>query len=490
MVAFFSSLALNPRFFPLMNQTVRNMRKLANLCIAGLAGLLASCTIDSTGGEPAVRADQVTFTIAVPENMEGAAPVTYAQTPDDQRIVSIDALIFHGDTRKFIERVKITQENISGTGAFKSFSFPYAGTAEPRIVHFIVNGRTGSEAAATDVVNFGILTAGLLESESIPKLTFSIPANVYLRATDIPVPMWGRVGLANLPAGATVAEPVPVLRTLAAVTVESDTPTPENGLGTFTIHGFTLKKTPSEAYIAPSNYTAPAAQPVAPSLTSYMSHVGYGSYTGTIGSGSYSGSWAMLPANKYMYLPEQKYDGHNHAATVTLLVSATYAGQPYLYAIPLVTGNDVATAAPIPIVRNIIYKVKITSATPGFSTDAEALDSPATLHSQITNSNNDVYDIVSDGFNWLGVSRKVTLPAGTTWITPTAIGSKVYTNLNQNEIVIVSVNAEPGSGISGVTYNTADGLRIGTLSAGTPDAKATVTVKAKNLTRQIVIERM
>jgi len=420
---------------------------------------LASCGQAETPDVIGNGEIDVTFSLNVPDVAD-----VKLKSFNDNSIRNIDLLVFDG-SNNFMQRIQVN--NVSGSGAVKTFSVRLAATSLDRTIHVVANGRDQNSA---DIVNFGNITASMPQSTAIPLLkTDALAANT---APELPLIMWGRVTLNGI-TPATTTGTIDMLRTVAAIRTECAVPTAINGLNDFSLTGFTVLKTSNMGAVAHHDYHLPATMPTDVSLTSGSAYINYVTTSG-------NGVWANATANKTsdLYVYERSNILDNTGLSV--IIRGTYDGVDGYYKVWLKDNSGV-----VHIIRNHRYIVQISKVSgAGYATLSEAMSATysANIFVDIIDNNNDITDIVADSKYELGVSSNAIT------ITGSGTGKSIGIALKTNTAATLELTSNV-SWIKNLAY-TGSSPRFNmtaTLDATSSERTGIVTVKAGSLIRTITV---
>lgn len=346
------------------------MRKL--LLYIFILAAAVGCVEYPYGQDPVVGVAEVTFAVTMP-NPAPAETRAFADTD----VENIDILVFDNNN-KFVERIRVDQ--IAGAGATKSFSLKLDYTPDARTFHIIANGRT---AADVDRLNFSAITPQMLESAAIPALRTNTQPTLN-EASITPLVMWGRVKLNSITQPVITVNDAKLLRATAAITAK-------NMAGAdFVISRISLAGVPEYGFVAPAGYTAAASVPTTPNLPS--GNVSMKNYTD-------NNYWAA-GAEPQIYMYERKNSDADH---VSIILQGSYKGTSGYYKIVLAQAGNIY----LDVVRNHRYIVHVMSVSgPGYANYSDALANPPSnmFEYQILDTRDDIFLIVTDGRNELGVS--------------------------------------------------------------------------------------
>lgn len=355
------------------------------IIIIGLACILfSSCSAieDSGSGSNLAGQVNVTFSVTLPQSEDVNTNTRTESTYRD--IKNVDLLIFD-ENRRFMNRIKVDQAELTTTETGVNFSVRLDATSDKRFIHLVANGRAPD--GITDRLNFGDITSSMLESMAIPLLRTVIPDNSTELLTDIvPLVMWGHAELSGVSV-VSKAEGVKLLRVAACIEVKKGPVNTDNGLDDFTINQLFVVGAPTQGYLALADYNGPVftpsvGRPIAGNAAWEVSKTG-------------SGSDAML------YIYERECTSADYLG---IIISALYRGEPCFYKVVLTSDGQ----TPMNIVRNhryILTVIKVNG--PGYEDMNTAIASAPSnaLKVELTDDNEGFPCIVADGQYLMALSN-------------------------------------------------------------------------------------
>lgn len=406
----------------------------------------------------------LSFSLSIPE-----ASDVNLKSFDENSIRSIDLLVFD-QNNKYLQRIPVN--NVSGTGAVKTFNVRLAAIGQARTFHIIANGRNANNA---DIVNFTSITASENESTAIPKLkTNTLAAKT---APEMPLIMWGRVTVSNITATTNLGT-VNMLRSVAAVRAECVTPTSTNGLGDFSLEKITVLNTNNVGKVAPAAYNAPATIPTTVSLLT-----GTPAYINYVEAPSGTGAWGTVSGNRtedlYVYERTNVLDNTG----LSVIIHGKYKNEWGYYKVWLRnnTGNV------LHVVRNHRYIIQIAKISgPGYMTLQQAINAThsADIQVQILDNHYKITDIVADSTHELGISSNTLTVKGSG---SHSLGIALKTNSAESLSITSNVSWITQCGY---TQNGTYCEMKAVFAATTVTRTATITVRAGNLYRTIAVTQI
>lgn len=339
---------------------------------------LSSCS--ETGHESDSGMVDLSFALDIPEAIE-----TFS-TYSDKSIGCIDLLIFDAYDR-FVERIQVNA--ISETGSINTFRVRLEASATLRTIHIIANARDWNN---NDMLDFSHITAGTPLATAVEGLTSeTLTAG---RSPEFPLVMWGQVVLPSITSSTDLREPIPMLRMTASMYITCDVPTETNGLNDFILKGFSVVNASDRGRVVPAVYSNSAITPSAPALPPAVGLVNYALNDYDIWAFAFSGTTMEL----YLY---DKMNSGDKATALKIIVHAEWNGIEGYYPIWLSDGTTNA----IDIIRNHRYRVTIRGVYgTGYPLLTEAIKATPAQTLIVTDTDEDITDIISDGHYILGVS--------------------------------------------------------------------------------------
>lgn len=353
--------------------------KMKRILLTACAALLAtSCMMDKKPGVPVGPGEgkvAVTFAVEVP----AAVPVQTRAAYGDCDVLNMDVLVFD-QNGKFLERAGT--DLVSGDGAAKSFTVRVDPSIERRTFMVIANARTQAGAERVDMT---ALAPGMSETDVLEVLR-TVPL-VGGRADEIlPLVMYGH---GELPKVDDAAGPlnVSLLRAAACIQVKTATPTSDNGLADFRVLRGTLSRAAAFGRVSGS-------RPL-----NDLTYVNYWS------SETDDAGWS-IGANPVLYAYESRA---STSQNVSVLVKASWKGRECYYRLWVTKQQPDGSVSYYHIGRNRRYTLMIRKVEgPGWETPELAMaNAPANevnLQVLITETSDDIFDIVADDQYMLGLT--------------------------------------------------------------------------------------
>lgn len=428
-----------------------------------MALLLVAC---STADDLPTSEDgvEIAFSMNIQENT--SVSLLRSSSYDDSSIRCVDLLVFD-EHQAFMERIQVN--SIENSGDTRTFSARILPTGSARSIYVIGNGR---DLSGNDIINFSELSSGM-SMESVAQLLKTTSLYAYT-SPQCPLIMWGRADLTEVRSGTTINN-INMIRMVAAMKMECETPTEENGLADFSLTGFTLLQSSAFGKVIPSDYTSSNSLPASVSLPSGIQYINYVNTEG-------AGVWNLASSNATsdIYLYERSNILGNMG--ISLIIRGKYKGVDGYYKIWLTDGNK----EPVSPVRNHRYLTRISRVSgSGYLTlqEAVAADYTADIFFEIIDNNDDITDIVVDAKYELGVSSNRVSFSGS--------GTKtIGTVLSTNTAVTLTAVADV-DWITGLSFSGSGNRYIlsGSLLAAPSARQGNIIVRAGNLVRTITVEQ-
>lgn len=420
--------------------------------------VLLICSCSDLDKEERIGDVDLTFMLDIPV----ATEVTRAY--DDNSIRNLDLLVFNASSQ-FVERIRVNA--ISGSGATKTFSARLTASTSQRTIHIIANARDESN---NDIISFSHITTSTSLAAAITGLTSGILSAG--QSPELPLVMWGQTALASVNSSTTIGAAIPMLRMAASMYMTCDAPTTANGLDKFTLKGFSVVNASNKGSVAPAAYTSNAAIPSTPNLPSGVGQVNYALNA--------SNTWALASSGttSELYLYDKTNSG-NQTTDLKIIIHGVWNNIEGYYPVWMSDG----TANKVNVVRNHRYCVTVKGVYgTGYATLAEAISAVPSSSLVLTDTSDDMTDIITDGQYKLGVSsNKVTISGS---------GAKTIATVMKTNGSYTLKGESGDAWITGINVTTLSSERwtlSATLGATGSARTGTITVRAGNLTRTIQV---
>lgn len=364
------------------------MKRIGYIFLLSVSALAVSCIKDPAIDDMRTGNDGIEALLTLNLPGGGFDVVTRALTADDEhKIVEVDVLVFrdNGSEKVFYERRQATL--INGTAASKSFKLTVTPSADP--LQFV------AFANVRDIIDGLTLNTTLTRAQVLDMIVWAMNGSDKWNSaagTYDPLPMWGETSFSVRTDASSIVESIRLLRAHARIDVT-------DAADNFTMSWVRLYNSSMKGRLAPSdgNWNAATGKVISVSLPS--GGRGVNSFL------QYPISGNSLVRDIYAFEAPAS-TGNTDQSAPCLVVAGSWNGEETSYY--RIDFFNQSTSAYLPLLRNHLYEVEITSVFGrGYPTAAEALAAGFTNLTATTHEHDDggVGSVVWDGRDMLAMSQ-------------------------------------------------------------------------------------